>query len=330
MKRFRLLLPIILTALTLSSLSVAAQNYKTHFVVARDGSGDYTSIQAAVDACKSFADVRITITIKKGVYNEKVTVGSWNTHLSLVGESKDSTIITYDDYFGKMKRGPNSTFPTATLTVLANDFEAKNLTVENSAGPVGQALAVFVTGSRCLFENCRFLGNQDTLYAAGEGACQYYKNCYIEGTVDFIFGEATAVFESCTLHPKSDNYITAASTSKYSRYGFVFKHCSIEASPGVNRVFLGRPWRQYAKVVFIDCKMGSFIAPEGWAKWAGPATGNPLAFYAEYRSTGAGADPAKRVVWSKQLRSKEAKEYTLKNIFSGEPQWLAYLDEPGR
>lgn len=297
--------------------------YKTRFVVAKDGSGDFTTVQGAVDASKAFPDETVTIFIKKGVYNEKVRVGSWNTHLSLVGESRDSTIITYGDYFKKVDRGPNSTFLTATLTVEANDFEAKNLTIENSAGPVGQALAVSVTGTRCLFENCRLLGNQDTLYAAGEGACQYYTNCYIEGTVDFIFGEATAVFNSCTLHAKSNGYFTAASTAHHSPYGFVFADCTLEAAPGVNRVMLGRPWRQYAKVVYLRCRMGSFVAPEGWVKWAGPATGDPTAFYAEYRSTGEGANPAKRVSWSKQLTDAEAKAYTLKNIFKGVPEWPA-------
>lgn len=298
-----------------------AQGYKTHFVVAKDGSGDYTSIQAAVDGCKAFPDEPVTITIKKGIYNEKVIVGSWNTHLSLVGESKDSTIITYDDYFNKVKRGPNSTFLTATLTVQANDFTAKNLTIINSAGPVGQALAISVTGTRCYFDNCSFMGNQDTVYAAGEGTYQYYKNCYIEGTVDFIFGEATAVFESCTIKEKTNNYITAASTAQNAPFGYVFKNCSITAAPTVTKAFLGRPWRQFAKVVYIDCKMGSFIAPEGWTKWAGADA--PRAYYAEYHSTGEGANPTKRVSWAKQLTAKEAQAYTLKNIFSGASSWVA-------
>jgi pectinesterase len=176
-----------------------------------------------------------------------------------------------------------------------------------------------VTGSRCLFENCRILGNQDTLYAAGEGAYQYYKNCYIEGTVDFIFGEATAVFESCMIHAKSNGFISAASTSRYSPFGFVFIDCTLRASPNATRVMLGRPWRQYAKVVYIRCRMGNFIAPEGWQKWAGPATGDPNAYYAEYGSEG--VDVSKRVPWSKQLTEKEAAAYTLSTIFKGQPVW---------
>lgn len=305
--------------LLFSFIQSYAQGYKTRFVVAKDGSGDYTTIQAAVDAAKSFPDQEITIFIKKGTYEEKVTVGSWNTHLSLIGESKDSTIVTYGDYFNKMKRGPNSTFLTATLTVQANDFQAKNLTIINSAGPVGQALALSVTGTRCYFENCSLIGNQDTLYAAGEGAYQYYKNCHIEGTVDFIFGEATAVFEACTLKEKSNGYFTAASTAKGRPYGYVFMKCTLTAEPNVTKANLGRPWRPFAKVTYIDCKMGSFITPEGWTKWAGGD--QPTASYAEYNSTGEGANPSKRVSWSKQLSAKEAKAYTLKNIFSGAGNW---------
>lgn len=313
------LVAIISFCLFIISTRVSAQGYKTHFVVAKDGTGDYTSIQAAIDGCKAFPDEQITITIKKGVYNEKVTIGSWNTHLSLVGESKDSTIITYDDYFNKMKRGPNSTFLTATLNVQANDFTAKNLTIINSAGAVGQALAISVTGTRCYFENCSFIGNQDTVYAAGEGAYQYYKNCYIEGTVDFIFGEATAVFEGCTLKEKGNGYFTAASTAKNMPYGYVFINCNLTAAANVTKTSLGRPWRQYAKVVYINCKLPGVISPEGWTKWAGPDT--PTAYYAEYNSTGEGANAAKRVSWSKQLTAKEAKAYTLKNIFSGASGW---------
>lgn len=297
---------------------VSAQNYKTRFTVAKDGSGDFSSIQSAVDACKSFPDDRITIYVKNGVYKEKITIPSWNTKISLVGENKDSTVITYGDYFGKIGRGPNSTFHTATVTVLANDFEAKNLTIENSAGPVGQAIALAVIANRCFFENCRLLGNQDTLYAAGEGAAQYYRNCYIEGTTDFIFGEATAVFDSCTLMSKAGSYITAASTPQHVRYGFVFRNCSLEAAPGVNKVFLGRPWRRYAKVVFINCRMGAFIRAEGWDNWRSPSNENTV-FYAEYNSTGAGANPSKRVGWSRQLSAKEAKKYTVENVFTRQP-----------
>lgn len=297
-----------------------AQGYKTKITVAKDGTGDFTNIQDAVYSCKSFPEVRITIYVKNGVYNEKVTIPSWNTQVSLIGESKDSTILTYDDYFGKIKKGPNSTFFTATMLVQANDFELRNITVENSAGKIGQAIALSVEAKRCVVINCKLLGNQDTLYAAGENGGQYYRDCYIEGTTDFIFGEGTALFENCTLMAKSNSFITAASTSQHVPYGFVFKNCVIEAAPGVDKVLLGRPWRAYAKVVFIDTKMGAFIAPAGWNNWS-KAANESTAFYAEYNSTGEGANPGKRQKWSKQLTARQAKLYTAKNIFAANPGW---------
>ncbi len=240
---------------------------KYDYVVAQDGSGDFRTIQSAIDASKAFPYQRIKILIKNGVYHEKILIPSCNTMLSLIGESKDSTIITYGDYFTKLNRGRNSTFYTATVLVQANDFQAENLTIENSAGPVGQALALAVEADRCSFKNCKLLGNQDTLYVAGENARQYFSDCYIEGTTDFIFGEATVLFENCVIKSKADSYITAASTPQNVSFGFVFKNCTIQAGANVNKVFLGRPWRNYAKTVFINCKMGSFILPEGWDNW---------------------------------------------------------------
>ena len=305
---------------------------KYDYVVAADGSGDFTTIQAAIDASKAFPYQRIKIFVKKGVYHEKVLIPSCNTTLSLIGERKDSTIITYGDHFKKIDRGRNSTFYTATLQVLANDFHAENLTIENSAGPVGQALALAVEADRCSFKNCKLLGNQDTLYVAGENARQYFNECFIEGTTDFIFGEATAWFEKCTIKSKANSFITAASTPQGISYGFVFRDCNILAAPDVKKVFLGRPWRKYAKTVYINCNMGSFILPEGWDNWNEPGN-EKTAFYAEYKSTGEGAAPAKRVSWSKQLTDKEAKQYTVEKVLGGrkttnpvEMDWLRRIN----
>lgn len=293
---------------------------KYDYVVAADGSGDFTTIQSAIQACKSFPYQRIKIFIKKGVYHEKVFIPSWNTKISLIGEDKDSTIITFGDYFKKIDKGPNSTFYTATLLIQGNDFHAENLSVENVAGPVGQALAVSVEADRCAFINCKFLGSQDTLYVAGELFRQYFRDCYIEGTTDFIFGEATAMFERCTIKCKAESYITAASTPEGVNFGFVFKNCTIEALPGINKVFLGRPWRKFAKTVYINCKMGSFIQPDGWSNWA--KTDNyKTVFYAEYQSKGEGGNVAKRVYWSHQLSSSRAEKYIAKNIFAGTTAW---------
>lgn len=287
---------------------------KYDYVVAQDGSGNFSTIQSAIEACKAFPYDRIKIFIKNGVYHEKILVPSYNTKLSLIGESKDSVIISFDDHFTKINKGRNSTFYTATVSVKANDFHAENLTIENSAGPVGQAIALSVEADRCSFKNCKLLGNQDTLYVARERTRQYFNGCYIEGTTDFIFGEATALFEKCIINARANSFITAASTPQYVPYGFVFKNCVLQAAPGVEKVFLGRPWRRYAKTVFMHCNMGSFIQPAGWDNWKDPGNEKTV-FYAEYKNTGAGSDVSNRVTWAKQLTDKEAKKYTLKNIF---------------
>lgn len=320
MKLSETLLVFILCSISFSFMPHREFNKKYDIVVAKDGSGDYSSIEAAIETSKSFPYQRITIFIKKGIYHEKVFIPACNTKISLIGEDKDSTIISYDDYFKKINKGPNSTFYTATLWVQGNDFKAENLTIENTAGPVGQALAVSVEADRCFFNNCRFLGNQDTVYLAGEHFRDYFFNCYIEGTTDFIFGEATALFEKCIIRCKANSYITAASTPQHVSYGFVFKNCTLEAAPGVDKVFLGRPWRKYARAVFIECKMSDFIQPEGWSNWANTDNYKTV-FYAEYDSKGQGANPKNRVPWSHQLTSAEAGAYTAKNIFSGLENW---------
>ena len=293
---------------------VSAQD-KLSMTVSQDGSGDFTSIQKAIDACKAFPDSRITIFVKNGIYMEKVVVPSCNTKLSIIGESSDKTIITFDDYFDKINRGRNSTFYTYTLLVQANDFILENITVENSAGLVGQAVALHVEGNRCIFRNCRILGNQDTLYAAGELSQQCFENCIIEGTTDFIFGEATVVFYKCTIHCKSDSYITAGSTSQGKAFGFVFLNCKITASESAKKVFLGRPWRIFAKVAFLNCEMGSFIIPAGWHNWSKPES-EKTTFFAEYNNSGSGATILNRVPWSHQLSEIEATKYTKENIFA--------------
>ncbi|MDG4716796.1 pectate lyase [Winogradskyella marincola] len=281
-------------------------------VVAQDGSGDYTSIVEAIKNTKAFPYDRITIFIKNGVYKEKVKIHEWNQNLALVGESKENTIITYDDYFNKVGLGRNSTFYTYTLLVEANNVILKNLTIENSSGEVGQAVALSVFSDEVAVVNCNLLGNQDTLYASGKGK-QYYKNCYIEGTTDFIFGSATAFFENCEIYSKKNSYITAASTPKDSLFGYVFKDCKITADKDVDKVYLGRPWRVYAQTVFMNCELGKHILPIGWHNWSKPEA-EKTAFYAEYENKGEGYKPSERVEWSHQLTKREAKKYTLKNV----------------
>jgi len=288
---------------------------KSSFTVATDGSGDFTSIQKAIDACKAYPDQRVTIFVKNGTYREKLVVPACNTKLSIVGENAEKTILTFDDHFNKINRGRNSTFYTYTLLVQANDFRLENITVENSAGPVGQAVALHVEGDRCVFVHCRILGNQDTLYGAGKNSNQFYVDCYIEGTTDFIFGEATMLFENCRIHCKGDSFITAASTPEGKPFGLVFLKCQITADEKVQKVYLGRPWRNFARVAFLQCEMGAFIRTEGWQNWSKPES-EKTTFFAEYGNTGVGAKTEGRVAWSHQLTANEAKKYEKTSIFA--------------
>lgn len=307
----------------LFTFEMSANGYD--FVVAGDGTGNFTSIQEAIDASKAFPDKVVKIFIKKGVYKEKVKVPACNTHLQLIGENADSTIIRWDDYFEKINRGRNSTFYTYTLMVEADDFRMENITVENAAGPIGQAVAIHTEGDRCVFVNCRFLGNQDTMYLAGQSRV-YLNGCYVEGTTDYIFGAATAFFENCTLHSKSDSYLTAASTPKENKYGFVFYKCKLTASNKVSKALLGRPWRDFAKVVFIESEIGLQISAQGWSNWSGTER-DKTAYFAEYKNFGPGSVTENRVKWSHQLSTKEAKEFTKEKVLqslsgAGNTEWF--------
>jgi len=288
-------------------------NSEYNVIVSKDGSGDYTSIQEAINNSKSFPYKRVIINIKNGIYNEKVQVYSWNTKISFIGESKEHTIISYNDHFNQINLGRNSTFHTSTLLIEGNDFIAKNLTIQDVAGPIGQAVALSVNADRCYFENCNILGFQDTLYTAGEGFKHYFKNCFIEGSTDFIFGEATVLFEDCTIHSKANSYITAASTPENQRFGYVFKGCKITSDENVTDVYLGRPWRIFAKTVFVNCELDKHIKKEGWHNWSKVAA-EKTSFYAEYKCSGEGYHPESRVHWSHQLKKSQAKKYTIENI----------------
>lgn len=288
-----------------------------NIVVDQNGTGDFKTIQEAIDASKAYPSQRITIHIKNGTYYEKVKVHEWNPRISFIGESRENTIITYDDYFNKIGIGRNSTFYTYTVLIDGNDFFAKNLTIINSSGQVGQAIALNVNANRVMFTNCSFLGFQDTLYTSGEGNKNYFKDCYIEGTTDFIFGDATALFENCEVHNKSDSFATAASTAKDIDYGFVFKNCNLTADEYVSKAYLGRPWRPFAKTVFINCEIGKHILPEGWNNWSNQKA-EKTSFYAEYNCTGEGSSIKKRVSWSHQLTKSQAKKYTIENILDSD------------
>jgi pectinesterase len=316
------------------ALQVKAQTttYPAELTVAADDSGNYKTIQEAVNSVRDLSQKQVIIHIKKGIYHEKLVIPSWKTHISLIGEDAANTIVTNNDYSGEAYPGGSdasgkdkfSTYTSYTVLVQGNDFVAENLTIENTAGRVGQAVALHVEGDRCVIRNCRLLGNQDTLYTATSNSRQLYQSCYIEGTTDFIFGEATVVFQDCTIKILINSYITAAATSPQQQFGFVFFNCKLIADTSATKVYLGRPWRPYAKTVFIRCELGCPILPEGWNPWKGDAMfpdKEKTAFYAEYGNTGAGASIKDRVKWSKQLSAKEVQNYTVKNILSGMDHW---------
>ncbi|AHM58497.1 pectin methylesterase [Flammeovirgaceae bacterium 311] len=292
-----------------------AQSYD--FVVAKDGSGDFAKVQEAIMAVPDFRKNTTTIFIKSGVYKEKLILPASKTGVRMVGEDVHKTIITNDDFAQKKNRFGEEMGTTGSsgFFVFGDSFIAENITFENSAGPVGQAVAVRVDGDKVIFNNCRFLGNQDTLYPHGKESRQYYKNCYIEGTTDFIFGWSTAVFEGCEIFcKKGGNYITAASTEEGEPYGFVFLNCRITGNAPDDSYYLGRPWRPYAKTVFINSQLGDHIKPEGWHNWDKPDA-EKTSFYAEYGSKGPGAAPQKRVSWSHQLSQQSLRDYSLNAIF---------------
>lgn len=287
-------------------------------VVAADGSGDYSTIGEALESCRAFMSQVKEIYVKNGTYREKIHIDAFLTNIHLVGESAEGTIITYGDYAALNDMG---TFRTWTLKISGDDITLENLTIENSAGRVGQAVALHVEGDRCKVIRCRIIGNQDTLYASGLNSRQYYGDCTIEGTTDFIFGPATALFDHCIIHSRKNSYITAANTPQGRYFGYVFRYCELTADEGVDRVYLGRPWRDHARVVFMYCNLGDHIVPEGWHNWAKPER-EKTAFYAEYKNTGSGSDTTQRVGWSRQLTDREAATYTEDNIFRFCSGWM--------
>lgn len=311
----RILFPILLFLFTPSIRAQTAQ-----FVVAKDGSGDFTTVQDAINAVPDFRKNQTVIYIKNGIYKEKLILPATKTNVKFIGQHVDSVILTYDDFASKHNRFGEEigTSGSASFFIHGGGFTAENITFENSVGPVGQAVAVRVASDRVKFIHCKFLGFQDTLYTWGYGASsrQYYKDCYIEGTVDFIFGSSTAVFDGCEIFGKKGGYFTAASTPDTSRYGYVFLNCKIDGNAPKGSFYLGRPWRPFAKTVFIRCEMSDLVKPEGWNNW-GKTSNEKTVFYAEYLSVGEGADKVNRVGWSQQLTMQQATEYTVENILRG-------------
>lgn len=313
MKHFLLLLVVLAT-----NLGVTAQERPDTLIVSRDGTGDYRTISEAIDKFFPFWK-HTTIYIKKGIYKEKVVVPSWVRNIEFVGEDAEQTIITYDDHANINQMG---TFRTYTVKVEGSDIRFQNLTIENNAPQLGQAVALHTEGDRLVFDGCRLLGNQDTVFTGIEGTRLLFTNCYIEGTTDFIFGPSVALFENCEIHSKKNSYITAANTPAGQPFGYVFKNCRLTAASGVEKVYLARPWRAYSATVFMQCELGGHIIPEGWHNWGNPDN-EKTARYAEYKNYGPGANTNKRVAWSKQMTDDEADQYTRANIFNEDGHWWA-------
>ncbi len=312
---------LVISLVALIGLNAAAQadkKWKHEIVVAQDGTGDYATVAEALDGIRAYMEYNVTVNIRNGVYKEKIIIPSWLKNVTFIGENPDSTIITFDHHANIDNMG---TFRTYTVKIEASNVTFRNITIENNAPQLGQAVALHTEGDKLQFYNCRLLGNQDTLFTGGKNMRLYFENCYIEGTTDFIFGPATAYFKDCTIHSKRNSYITAASTPDDVRVGYVFNNCKLTAAPGIDKVYLGRPWRPYAHTAFINCEMGSHIVAEGWNNWRNPAN-EKTARYCEYHSTGAGASPATRVGWSRQLTDSEAKQLLdLTYVFTQHSTW---------
>lgn len=291
--------------------------------VARDGTAEFRNIDDAIEVCRAFMEYHKVIFVKKGTYKEKLILPSWLTNIEICGEDRDNTIITYDDHANVFIPGTDrkmGTFRTYTVRVDGNGITFRNITIENNAARLGQAVALHTQGDRLAFVNCRILGNQDTVYTGGINTRLYFKDCHIEGTTDFIFGPSTAWFENCTILSRTDSYITAASTPQDVEYGYVFNRCKIVAAEGVSKVYLGRPWRPYAHTLFMNCQLGKHILPVGWHNWSNTQN-EKTTRYCEYDNHGEGAATKERAAWTRQLTKKEAAKVTLENVFRQNGGW---------
>jgi pectinesterase len=289
-------------------------------IVASDGSGQYTSVQAAVDAIEQGNNTPIVIDIRPGTYKERIKVPSGKRFVRFEGKNAETTILTFDLHAnipgddGK----PIGTFRTPSTTIEADDFTADNITFANTAGPQGQALAISVLGDRAVFRNCRFIGWQDTLFT--QAGRHYYRGCYIEGRTDFIFGGGTDYFDNCHIYCIGKSYLTAASTPIDQQWGFVFVNCKITSKTSQDKTYLGRPWRDYAAVMFINTWMDEGVRPEGWHNWNKPEREKTSRYY-EYGSTGPGANTQARVAWAHTLTKDEATTVTTKKVLGGQDGW---------
>lgn len=290
-------------------------------VVAQDGSGDYETVQAAIDAVQPDTSEETRVYITEGRYKEKLELPADRTDVTFIGENVEETVLTYDDHADKIGEDGEEigTSGSSSFFVWGDDFTARNITFENAAEPVAQAVAIRIDADRVAFENCRFLGNQDTLYNFGRRTRQYFEDCYIEGDVDFIFGRATAFFEDCEIRCTDEGFIAAPAQPDDVEHGFVFRDCDVVGDAPSESVYLGRPWEPYGRTVYIDCELGDHIRPRGWEPWDEPEHGDKTktAYFAEYDNSGPGYTPDERADWSHQLSETVAAEYTIENVLDG-------------
>ncbi len=315
--KFIWLLNLILLLATSAAFARAESlsDKKADLTVAADGSGNVKTIGEAITKVPENNRKRFVIFIKKGIYEEQIRIPANKPYISFVGESRDTTKLT----FNISNKIAGSTSAAYAFYVGGHDFYAENIAFENSFGQGSQAVAVLTEADRIVFKNCKFLGWQDTLYA--KNGRQYFENCYIEGSVDFIFGQAAAVFENCTIHSKSDGYIAAPMRfSADETSGYVFNHSKLTGENTKEGVFLGRPWRAFGRTVYLNTTMDAHIKPEGWNNW-GKAENEKTAYFAEYNSTGAGAKMSERVKWMHQLSKDEAKQFEAENFLKGKDGW---------
>jgi polygalacturonase len=304
--------------------AVTVQPEDKTLYVAASGTGDFYSIQHAIDVAPSEGAV---ISIAPGTYREVLKIAKPNITLRSPYDDPKKTVIVFDKSAGTS----GGTFNSATVDIRAANFTAENLTFANDFNTTheqvsqgSQALAVSVAGDRAIFRNMRFLGNQDTVYVS-KGR-QYFANCYIEGNVDFIFGDGKSVFENCEIHNTTHaagGYVTAQGKNTAEQdSGFVFDHCKLTAEPGVAHVWLGRPWRPYATAIFLNTEMGAHIEPAGWREWhPGETKYLETVYYAEFNSSGPGAHPAERDPHTRRLTAEEAARYETKRYLAGSDNW---------
>jgi pectinesterase len=288
--------------------------------VAGDGAGDFRTLQQAIDSIPAGELQRVIVQVKPGVYTDQVRIPAGKPHITLRGDDAGTTIVT-GKLTARMVGGDGKElgmYRTASVYIDADDFVAENITFENTAGEGGQALAVSLSGDRAIFRHCRFLGWQDTLFVTRGRS--YFRDCYIEGHCDYIFGDGTAVFDQCEIYSLAANYITAASTPADRQFGLVFLHCLLSDDGRAKAYHLGRPWRPHAAVAFLHCELSGHINPLGWDNWRNPEN-EKTARFVEFNNHGEGARPAQRVAWSRQLSDEEAEEFSPANVLSGEDGW---------